>query len=231
MPDSDIWQDLRYAVRTLRKQPGFAAIAVLTIALGIGANSAIFALVDATLLRPLPFGNPERLVMVSEQGATSPRGPVSPPNMLDWNERSRSFEIIAGYTPAVGGMVMTGADGLSENVSRQWVTFGFLDALGIRPVAGRTFLVDDDTRRADVVVMSETFWRSRFNGDLGIVGTDIRLDGVPFTVVGVVPATFQLLGDTSLWAVRPITVTAVVATAGPAWRATRIDPAVALRGD
>ncbi len=160
---AELWHDLRYAARTLRRQPGFAAVAILTLALGIGANSAIFALVDATLLRPLPFGNPDRLVMLSERSATSARGAVSPLNMTDWNDRNRTFDVIAGYIPSVGGMVMTGADGLAENVTRQWVTAGFFDALGIQPIAGRTFLPDDDRRRANVVVLSETLWRSRFN--------------------------------------------------------------------
>ena len=200
----ELWQDLRYAARALRRQPGFAVVAILTLALGIGANSAIFALVDATLLRPLPFGDPDRLVMLNERSATSERGAASPLNMTDWNVRNRTFEVIAGYINGVGGMVMTGADGLAENVSRQWVTAGFFDALGIRPIAGRTFLPDDDTRRANVLVLSEGFWRSRFNADPEIVGRDVRLDGMPFTVVGVVPRHFQLLAGTSIWAVQPI---------------------------
>ena len=201
---SELWQDLRYAARAVRRQPGFATVAILTLALGIGANSAIFALVDATLLRPLPFGDPDRIVMLYERSATSPRDAVSPLNMTDWNGRNRTFEVIAGYIDGVGGMVMTGADGLAENVSRQWVTAGFFDALGIRPVAGRTFLPEDDARRASVVVLSEAFWQSRFNADPDIVGRDIRLDGTPFTVVGVVPRHFQLLAGTSIWAAWPV---------------------------
>jgi putative ABC transport system permease protein len=201
----ELWQDVRYAARALRTQPGFAAVAILTLALGIGANSAIFALVDATLLRPLPFfGNPDRLVMLSERSATSARGAVSPLNMTDWNERNRTFDVIAGYVPSVGGMVMTGADGLADNVSRQWVTAGFFDALGIRPIIGRTFLPEDDIKRANAVVLSETVWRSRFNADPDIVGRDVRFDGMPFTIVGVVPRQFQLLDGTEMWAVRPI---------------------------
>jgi putative ABC transport system permease protein len=200
----ELWQDIRYAARSLRQQPGFAAVAILTLALGIGANSAIFALVDATLLRPLPFGNPDRLVMLAEHSATSARGAVSPLNMTDWDERNRTFDVIAGYVPSVGGMVMTGADGLAENVTRQWVTAGFFEALGIQPIAGRTFLPDDDRERRAVVVLSETLWRSRFNGNPGVIGQDVRFDGQPFTVVGVVPRTFQLLSGTSMWAVRPI---------------------------
>jgi putative ABC transport system permease protein len=200
----DVVRDVRYALRTLRKQPAFAAVAILTLALGIGANSAIFALVDGVLLRPLPFGQPDRLVMLSERSATSARDPVSPLNLLDWHQRNRTFDVIAGYTPDVGGMVMTGADGLAENISRQWVTAGFFDVLGVRPLVGRTFLPEDDTGRAKVVVLSEGLWRARFDGDPSVVGRDIRLDGMPFTVVGVVPKTFQLLGATEMWAVRPI---------------------------
>jgi putative ABC transport system permease protein len=201
---AELWQDLRYAVRMLGRQPGFAAVVVLTIALGIGANSAIFALVDATLLRPLPFGEPERLVMVSERSAASARGPVSPRNLLDWNERNRTFELIAAYIPSVGGMVMAGADGLAEDVPRQWVTAGFFDVLGVRPIVGRTFLPEDDARRANAVVLSERFWRARLGADPEIAGRDIRLDGVPYTVLGVVPRDFELLGGTSVWGLLPI---------------------------
>ena len=201
---ADVVRDVRYALRTLRRQPAFAAVAILTLALGIGANSAIFALVDGVLLRPLPYGDPDRLVMVSERSATSPRGAVSPVNLLDWNRRNRTFDVIAAYAPNVAGMVMTGSDGLAENVSRQWVTAGFFDVLGIRAVAGRTFVAEDDTGRAKVVVLSEAFWRSRFDGDPSVVGRSIRFDGAPYTVVGVVPRSFEFLGGTDMWAMRPI---------------------------
>ena len=180
----DLWQDLRYATRMLRKQPGFAAAAVLTLALGIGANSAIFALVDATLLRALPFGAPERLVMLWERSETSSQGRVAPLNLLDWNERNRAFDQMAAFVPSVGGMVMSGEDGTAETVPRQWVTAGFFSVLGIRPIVGRTFLPSDDSSRSDVVVLSEGLWRTRFSADPGIVGRDIRLDGSPYTVVG-----------------------------------------------
>src|SRR5262249_37634814 len=124
----DLWQDLRYALRMIRKQPGFAAAAILTLALGIGANSAIFALVDATLLRPLPYPHAERLVMVWDRSNTSPRGVVSPRNLMEWGRRNRTFETIAGFRPNVGAMVMSRPDGVAENVPRQWVTAGIFDA-------------------------------------------------------------------------------------------------------
>ena len=196
----DLADDLRYDVRTLRKQPGFAAAAVLTLAFGIGANSAMFALVDAALLRPLPFSDPGQLVMMWERSATSARERVSPRNLVDWSERTRTFSAMGGYIPGVGGMVMTGRDGLPETVSRQWVTAGIFDALGVRAVAGRTFLQADDRERRRVVVLSESFWRARFDADPAVVGRDIRLDGSPWTVVGVVPQEADIIGRSSIWA-------------------------------
>jgi putative ABC transport system permease protein len=200
----ELWHDLKFALRQLRHTPGFTAVATLTLALGIGANSAIFALVDATLLRPLPYAQPDRLVAIWEKTAANPHGYVSPLNMLDWNARSRSFEKIAGFTPGVGGMVMAGADGNAETVSRQWVTAGIFDVLGVKPVAGRTFNAEDEAKRANVVVLSEPLWRTRFNSDPGVVGRELRLDGSLWTVVGIVPKEFQLLGDTSMWALRSL---------------------------
>jgi putative ABC transport system permease protein len=197
-------QDLRFAFRQLRNAPAFASVAGATLALGIGANSAMFALVDATLLRPLPFPRPDRLVMIWERSETSARGGVSPLNLLDWIERNRTFESIGSFVPNVGGMVMSGADGLAETVPRQWVpTPGIFTALGLRPVAGRAFLPSDDSQRARVVVFSESFWRSRFNADPAIVGRDVRFDGELFTVIGVVPDEAQLIGRSAMWALRP----------------------------
>jgi putative ABC transport system permease protein len=197
--------DVRFAWRQLRGAPGFALVAVLTLALGIGANSAIFALVDATLLEPLPYADPGRLVTIWERTDANPRSYASPLDMVDWSTRSRSFERIAGFIPHVGGMVMTGADGNAETVSRQWVTAGIFDVLGVRPIAGRTFLPSDDQQRANVVVLSEAFWESRFNRDPAVIGRELKLDGVLWTVVGVVPKNFEILGRTSLWAMRPVT--------------------------
>ena len=202
--------DVRFAVRQLWRAPAFTVVATLTLALGIGANSAIFALVDATLLRPLPFPTADRLVMAWEQsrraaagGQGAGAGPgysrVSPPNLIDWNDRSRTFEGFAGYRP-LGGMVMNGVDGKAENVSRQWVTSGFFEVLGVKPIAGRIFLPSDNKDRVDAVVLSETFWESRFGRDPNVIGRPLRLDGNPYLVVGVVPKEFQLSGRSSIWA-------------------------------
>jgi putative ABC transport system permease protein len=196
--------DVKFAARQLRSAPTFTIVAAMTVALGIGANSAIFALVDATLLRPLPFRDPDRLVMLSEQRDNALRSRVAPLNLLDWNERNHTFQLIAGFVPSVGGMVMNGRDGTAETVPRQWVTQGFFDVLGVRAIAGRTFLPADDSNRSNVVVLSEGFWRTRFHADPTVVGRDIRLDGVLYTVVGVVPKDFQLVGRSSIWALAPL---------------------------
>src|SRR5687768_12082244 len=193
-------QDLRFATRTLWRQPSFAAAAILTLALGIGVNGAIFALVDAALLRPLPFQNPERLVKVWERTASSAQERVAPSNLADWTQRSRAFAAIGGYIPGVGGMVLSGAGETAETVPRQWVTSGIFDALGVRAVAGRMFLPSDDRQAANVAVLAEGFWRTRFNADPGVVGRVMRFDGVSYTVVGVAPDEAQLLGRTSMWA-------------------------------
>ena len=200
----ELADDLKFAFRQLKASPSFTVIATLTLALGIGANSAIFALVDATVLRPLPYAEPDRLVSIWEHGETIARDYVSPLNMLDWEARGHSFEKIAGFTPGVGGMVMAGVDGNAETVSRQWVSAEIFNVLGVKPIAGRNFTTEDDKTRANVIVLSEGFWRTRFNADTTVIGREIRLDGALWTVVGVLPRDFELLGQTSIWAMRPI---------------------------
>jgi putative ABC transport system permease protein len=199
----ELREDIKFAFRQLRSAPAFTMVAVLTLALGIGANSAIFALVDATLLRPLPYRDADRLVTIWETSSATQRGFASPPNMLDWKSRSRTFDNIAAFTPGVGSMVVAGRDGTAETVSRQWVTAGIFDVLGVTPIAGRTFLPEDEQQMANRVVISEGYWTTRFNRDPSIVGSDIKMDGLLFTIVGVAPKEFEILGRTSMWAMRP----------------------------
>jgi putative ABC transport system permease protein len=199
----ELRDDVIGALRQMRRAPAFTALAVTTLALGIGANSAIFALVDATLLRPLPVHEPSRLLVLTERTATGSRGRVSAPNLLDWRERTRSFTDIAGFVPNVGAMVMAGD--IPESVSRQWVTFGFFDVFGVRPVVGRIFGPADNAKGAGLfVVLSEDYWRTRFSGDPTVVGRRLRLDGETYTVVGVAPRDFHVTGRTDLWAMLPI---------------------------
>ena len=197
---SDLRHDLRYAARTLMGQPLFTVAAVLTLALGIGANTAIFALVDASLLRALPLPEADRVVALHERTEAAPRSAVSPLNLRDWAHRVRSLEHVAGTAPQVGGMVMTGADGQAETVSRQWVTAGIFDVLGLRAMVGRTFSTDDDRANRNAVVLNESFWRSRYGGDPAVVGTEVRLDGEMFTILGVVPSSAEIIGRSDLWA-------------------------------
>jgi putative ABC transport system permease protein len=196
----DLGHDLRYAARTLATQRLFAAAAALMLALGIGANGAMFALVDAILLRPLPFPEPDRLVMVWERDDRSLRGLVSPGNLPDWNERNTTFTGIAGFVPNVGNMVLANDDGTAETIPRQWVSSGIFDVLAVQPIVGRTFRRSDDDQRANVVILTESFWRSHFTADPAVVGRALRLDGDAFTVVGVVPDEAQVIGRTSMWA-------------------------------
>ena len=154
-------------------------------------------------MRPLPYAEAQQLVTIWETAGTNQRGFASPPNMLDWKSRSRTFETIAGFTPNVGGMVMAGRDGNSETVSRQWVTAGIFDVLGVKPIAGRTFSPEDEAQMARRIVISEGFWETRFNRDPSIIGSEIKLDGILWTVVGVAPKEFEILGRTTMWAMQP----------------------------
>lgn len=200
---ADFWQDLRLATRMLRKQSALTVMVVLTLAIGIGANGALFALVDRVLLRDLPLPDPDRLVAIWERTETTPRGRVSPLNLHDWIQRNESFDAIGGFIPNTGSMVMSGPGG-AETVPRQWVTAGIFDALGVTPIAGRTFNAADDAGGVNVAVLSEAYWRARFAGDPSIVGQSIRFDGEPFTIVGVVPQQAELLAPVSMWASRRI---------------------------
>src|SRR4051812_12212368 len=192
-----IWRDLRYAARSLRRAPGFTAVTVLVLAAGIGANSAMFSLVDAALLRPLPFAQPDRLVMLWERSTRFAHNRVSPLNFLDWSEQQQAFEAVAAI--AGGGRTLTGSGGEAERIPGQAVTWQFFEVLGIRPVAGVTFSRDDAAQRRTIVVLSERLWRSRFGGDRSLIGRAITLDGQPYTVAGIAPAGFQILFPADMW--------------------------------
>ena len=193
--------DVKFALRQLKASPAFTAVAAITLALGIGANSAMFALADATLIRPLPYPDPDRLVMVWERAPTFPRVPVSPVTLLDLEEQSRAFEGFAGINMGIGGgPLLEGTDGTLQSVDRQYVTARFFDVLGVRPIAGRTFLPEEAKGRgSSVVVMGEGLWRTRFGADPSLIGRDVRLNGQPFTVIGVVPDVVQLQRPARIW--------------------------------
>jgi len=193
----DLRNDVRFAIRQLRRAPGFTLVAALTLALGIGANSAIFALADATLLRPFPFPESDRLVMVWERFQTFDRSGVAPLNLDDWNVRNRTFQSMAGMISFPRNMAT--ADGTIEQVSGAQVTRQFFDVLGVKPIVGRTFLPTDSTTPPNTVVLSEGLWRTRFGGDPTLIGKAIRLDTQSFTVLGVVPEQAQVMSRANLW--------------------------------
>src|SRR4029077_14798665 len=179
-----------YAARSLRRAPGFTFVAVAVLAVGIGANSAMFSLVDAALLRSLPFTESDRLVMLWERSPRFAHNRVSPLNFLDWSEQQQALASVAAI--AGGGRTLTGSGGEAERIPGQAVTWQFFDVLGIRPIAGATFSAEDSAQRRMLVVLSERLWRNRFGGDPAVVGRPITLDGQPFTIAGVVPASFQI---------------------------------------
>ena len=199
----ELRQDVRYAVRTLRRAPGFTIAAVLTLALGIGANTTMFGIMNATVLQRLPFPEPERLVMlwtvpIADRGNFNI---VSMPNYQDWLERSRSFAHIGLMDSAGRGYSLTG-QGEGEQVPGLRVTASFFSVLGIPPMLGRTFLAaEEEPGRDRVVVLSHGLWARRYAADPRIVGQTIRIDDKGYLVVGVMPASFVLEygGRRELW--------------------------------
>jgi putative ABC transport system permease protein len=184
------WQDLRFAVRMLRKSPGFTAVAVLTLALGIGANTAIFSLVNGVLLRPLPYRNPNRLMMVWEKSRDGSPENVGYATYLDWKSQNKSFEEIAIYSSWQPVLQV----GEPEQLNGLRVTSNYFRTLGIHPEIGRDFLPEEDVPNANKVVMlSHSLWQRKFNSDPNIVGKPINMSATQYIVAGVLPARYQSL--------------------------------------
>src|SRR5262249_48170099 len=194
------WQDVRYAVRQLRKNPGFAATAILILALGIGATTAIFSAVNPILFEPLPYPNARNVTMIGERGRD---GSQRLPNFGDYvglTERSRSFEALAALKP--WQPTMTGGD-QPERLEAQRVSAPYFRVLGLSPTLGRDFQLSEDRYRGpSVVILSDKLWRRRFGTDKAVIGREIKLDDDSFTVIGVMPASFEnvLAPDAELWA-------------------------------
>ena len=192
----DLWQDLRYGVRTLKRKPGFTLIAVVTLALGIGANTAIFSVVNGVLLKSLPFPEPERLVALSETDESGRVIAVAYPDYLDWRAGPAVFENLAARMPAGG--VLTG-DGEPERVTGRMVTASFFPTLGARPHAGRFFNEDEDRPGANpVIVLSHSLWQRRYGADPQVIGRAVQFNGESWTVLGVAPAKFDFYGENNL---------------------------------
>ncbi|HEY4762759.1 MAG TPA: ABC transporter permease [Candidatus Sulfotelmatobacter sp.] len=180
-----LFQDVRYALRQLRKRPGFTAVVLITLALGIGANSAIFSVVNAVLLRPLPYLHPNRLVFLAESSKQVPDMSISMADFDDWRTMNSVFESTVAYQTE--NVTLTG-QGQAEELRMRRVTAGLFPTLGVRPILGRPLGLDDDKVGAPpVVLLSDTMWAKKFARDPNVIGKQLTLDGEPFTVIGVLP--------------------------------------------
>lgn len=195
----DLWRDARYAARVLKKSPGFTAAAILTLALSIGANTAIFSVVQAVLLEPLPFRNPDRLAMIWEDMSFLgfPQKTSAPANFLDWKRRNHVFEDMAALH---GDLMNLTGDGPAEEVEVKQAASNLFSLLGVHPLVGRTFLPEEDQPgAAKVVVLSQGVWVRRYAASREIVGMHIRMDGESYTVIGVLPQGFDFPDRVDVW--------------------------------
>ena len=185
-----LWQDLRYGFRVLRASPGFTAVAVLSLALGIGANTSIFSVVNAALLRPLPVTDPDRLMFVYNGSVTDPYSVSSYPDYVDYRDKNEVFSDLLTYSSIT---MSARADEQTDLLSGSIVSGNFFDALGVRAALGRTFLPEEDATPGThpVAVISHGLWKRRFGSDGKIVGQQLMLNGYPFTIIGVAPAGFN----------------------------------------
>jgi putative ABC transport system permease protein len=185
-----VWRDVQYGARMLAKSPGFLAVAVLTLALGIGANTAIFSVINAILLRPLPYDEADRLMILSEWSEQVPRMSFSVANLKDVRDQSTVFETLVGFNGA--SLILTGEGGEAERLNGRQVTSGLFATLRKPPIVGRAFTPDEDKPGADrVVLLGEGFWERRFGRDPKVVGKSLSLSGETFTVIGVMPKTLH----------------------------------------
>src|SRR5881392_3979150 len=193
-------QDIRYGLRMLLKHKGFTAVAVIALALGIGANTAIFSLVNGVLLRPLPFPDAERIVYIEGK---NPQAGITDSNIsfLDFTDWSQQTDLFASTAAYWTGTANFGADGAEpERVPRAGVTAGFFSVLGVQPVLGRTFVPEDDKGwPQSVAIISHGLWKRRFGSDPNIIGKQVQMSSWPLTIIGVMPAGFEYPEQTQVW--------------------------------
>jgi putative ABC transport system permease protein len=194
-------QDLRYGIRILLKSPGFTAVAVLTLGLGIGANTAIFSVVNRVLLRPLPYPDADRLVVINESSKPMPEGPVSYPNFLDWQAQNQVFDRMAAFQSEA--LTLVGVE-VPESLPSLNVSADFFPTLGVNPIYGRNFLLSEDkVGAAPTVIMSYGLWQRRFGADPGLIGRSLKLKGTlgtrDFTVAGILPRDFRFYAPAELY--------------------------------
>lgn len=195
----ELAQDLKFATRVLVKDRGFALTVVIVLALGIGANAAIFSVTDALILQPLPFDEPDRLVMIWEEASAVgfPENTPAPGNYFSWKERNRTFSGIAATRSATANLTL---DGPPELVLGRRVTANFFDVLGVRPLLGRTFTEEEDRTLQRVTIIGYALWQARYNGDRAVIGKSIMMSGEPYTIIGVMPRSFVFRNrDMQFW--------------------------------
>jgi putative ABC transport system permease protein len=192
-----LWQDTRFAFRMLMKHPGFSAVAIIALALGIGANTAIFSVVNAVLLRPLPYRNAERIVAIQELNKDGRRVQVTPANFLDWRAQNTVFEHLAAILTRTTNLADANE---AERINLAQTSADFFEVFSVQPHLGRFFLAEDEQAgHAPIAVISHSLWQRRFGSDKEIVGKSITLDGNSYNVVGVAPAGFQYPDQTEVW--------------------------------
>ncbi|MEP7270605.1 MAG: ABC transporter permease, partial [Acidobacteriota bacterium] len=193
-----LWHDLRYGARMLLKTPAFTLVAILMLALGIGANTAIFSVVNAALLRPLAFKEPEQLVMVFSQMSGGTRGSVAYPDLLDWRSQTQSFSQLSAVTPQSVNLTGRAEPG---RVLGGFISADFFQTLGVQPALGRAFQAGEDAAGAErVVILNHTVWRDRFGANPGLIGQTLTLNGQLYTVVGIMPEGFHFpYSDIDIW--------------------------------
>ena len=210
-----VWQDLRYGGRVIRKNPALSLTIVITVALGIGANATIFGVINAVLLEPLPYKDPDRLVRLwqSNPGQNQTEGLVSAPNYLDWKNQQSTFEQLAALELATFNLTGSGEP---QRIAAARVTANLIPTLGVAPALGRSFSPEEDKNGTGrVVLLSDNLWRRQFGSDPTIVNKTIQLNGESYTVIGVMPAGFQFIGTRELW------VPLVIDPVKEPWRADR----------
>src|SRR5215471_10275057 len=186
-----LFEDIRYGIRMLRKSPGFTIVAVLTMALGIGANTALLSVVNGVLLNPLPFREPDQLVTLHESKPNFERGSISFPNFLDWRKDNHTFSSMA--VARNSGFNLTGL-GDAEQVTGELVSGDFFRVLGVQPLLGRSLTSDEDQMgRVPVALISAAFWQRKFSSASDVLGKTITLDGEDHVILGVIPASFNLV--------------------------------------
>src|SRR6478672_10542830 len=192
-----LFKDIRYGLRGLLKRPGFTLVAIITLALGIGANTAIFSVVNAVVLRPLPYAEPDRLMTLWETMPGTDQRSVAPGNFVDWHAQNKTFQDMAATFYANFNLT---SDGEPDRIDGATITSNFMSVLGANAQLGRTFQADDDEHQdRNVVLISDALWKSRFGADQNVIGHNITIDETPYTVVGVMSRGFQFPAHSDLW--------------------------------